>query len=327
VGNSVDSISSMRRTLRQAFIALLVTLAGIELILQLVSAFGAPFFDRTAGVPGSPDAITILCVGDSHTYGAPLPEAESYPAQLQALLAKRYPSHEFRVVNLGMPGVNSAFVAARVERQLLQIRPRLLLVSAGLNNRWNDLWTAQIGTSGWDSVRRLLLNLKLFRLAAVATETAAYTPGGSPGGRWNHPDERAVKDELRSKFVEQWQPDADASLHPSDDHIRKTLEHDMKAIVTTARALGIPVMWYRYPSLGAKPEIVNNIILENATELGVPVMDAGKSMARALAAGNKPLDLFVNAAGPHPTQILYAYIVEDMLPLVATHLELDDNAH
>ncbi len=313
----------MKRTVRQACTAVFVTLLGLELILQLVSAFGAPLFDRASGLGSSPDAITILCVGDSHTYGAPLPEAESYPAQLQAMLQEHYPSHEFRVVNLGVPGVNSTFVAARVERQLLQIRPRLLLVSAGRNNLWNDLWASQAKTSGWDALRRLLLHIKLFRLAAVATETVTYMPAEKSGGRWQHPDRDVVGEELTSKFMEQWGPNAGSSIRPSNEQIKETLEHDMKLVVDTARTLGIPVMWYKYPALGARPELVSDIIEANAEKLGVPVIDAAKAMSRALADGYKPTELFVNAAGPHPTGILYGYIVEDMLPLVATQLKLE----
>ena len=53
-----------------------------ELFLQAAS-----FVARRAGAraaPGDSEAASvILCVGDSHTYGLPLPKEESYPAQLE----------------------------------------------------------------------------------------------------------------------------------------------------------------------------------------------------------------------------------------------------
>ena len=78
----------MKRVVHQTFVALIATVLVLELTLQLVGAFGSPLFIRSSGIPGSPDATTILCVGDSHTYGATLPDEESYPTQLQALLEK-----------------------------------------------------------------------------------------------------------------------------------------------------------------------------------------------------------------------------------------------
>ena len=81
----------MKRTLRQVLIAFVATLLVIEIGLQLASLVARPLLARKAQRDTSPNAIIILCVGDSHTYGAKLPDEESYPSQLQALLAERYP--------------------------------------------------------------------------------------------------------------------------------------------------------------------------------------------------------------------------------------------
>jgi hypothetical protein len=56
---------------------------------------------------------TILCLGDSHTYGVLYTAEQSYPGHLQALLDLRAPSR-YRVLNLGLPGMNSAEIAARL---------------------------------------------------------------------------------------------------------------------------------------------------------------------------------------------------------------------
>jgi lysophospholipase L1-like esterase len=314
----------MKRTLRQALIAFVLTLVGIELVLQLLGAFGAPIFVRGVPLPGSADAITILCVGDSYTYGAPLPEPDSYPAQLQVLLEKTYPSRKFRVVNLGVPGVNSTFVASRLESELVQIHPKLLMVSAGLNDRWNDLRVTQESVGVWDAIRRTLLRVKLFRLIAVATEKGQYVPTESGAGRWQHADQDAVKKELRDKFMAQWSQGNRPVVTPSEDQIKKIIEHDMESIINTARGLDTPVIWYTYPELDDWHNSVVAYIKDKAQRMGVPVVESEKSRTRAMADGYVYDDLFVSAAGPHPTRILYGYIVEDMLPVVAAQLKLDE---
>lgn len=87
------------RTLRLAaavaFSGLLLLL-GAEAALWIASRF-AP--DRSTGWrPGA--LVRVLCVGDSHTFGAGVDVYESYPAQLQALLDADSPGR-FSVINLG----------------------------------------------------------------------------------------------------------------------------------------------------------------------------------------------------------------------------------
>lgn len=65
--------------LRQMVTATIVTLVVIEIGLQ-IAAVAAPSLLSRAGDINDSSTITILCVGDSHTYGAPLPEADAYPA-------------------------------------------------------------------------------------------------------------------------------------------------------------------------------------------------------------------------------------------------------
>ncbi len=108
--------------------ALLVALLAGELFLQAASFIASRAGARGDAAAADADAITILCVGDSHTYGLPFPAEESYPAQLEARLSERHPTSVFQVVNLGIPGMNSSFLANRLERQMLQLRPRLVLV-------------------------------------------------------------------------------------------------------------------------------------------------------------------------------------------------------
>ena len=83
------------RLLRGAALAVVGALLAGEVILQLASIF-AP--DRTS--PWREGASErILCIGDSHTYGAGVERDESYPAQLQRVLDGLAPGR-YAVMNL-----------------------------------------------------------------------------------------------------------------------------------------------------------------------------------------------------------------------------------
>lgn len=127
----------MRRNLLRVGLAIAVTLIVLEAILQMASLVVRQ--SRSAGRDSaeSERSITILCVGDSHTYGAGVPRSHSYPAQLQQQLNQQDLERGVSVVNLGVPGMNSAMVANRLEGQIAQFQPRLVIVWAGLNDKWN----------------------------------------------------------------------------------------------------------------------------------------------------------------------------------------------
>jgi len=128
------------RRLGQAAGIVLSSLVGLEVTLRIGALLAHAFFSRDATRVDA-SSVTILCVGDSHTYGAPLPREQSYPAQLQAALDQGFSSPHFEVLNLGVPGVNSAFVANRLERQILELRPHAVVAWVGWNNQWNALET------------------------------------------------------------------------------------------------------------------------------------------------------------------------------------------
>ena len=92
-------------------VGLLASLVLAELALQLAAAVAGPLAQREAQASPDGEALTVLSVGDSHTYGLPLPREDAYPAQLEAALTARHPAANFRVINLGTPGLNSTFVA------------------------------------------------------------------------------------------------------------------------------------------------------------------------------------------------------------------------
>ncbi|MFT7463085.1 MAG: lysophospholipase L1-like esterase [Pseudohongiellaceae bacterium] len=146
-----------RRRSRLAAILILVIL--VELALQFVAPLVRSAMSRERDLANPDATLTVLCVGDSNTFGLHLPRVYAYPAMLQAALGQRY-RQPVSVINRGIPGQNSAQVAAGLLQDLDELSPDIVFILAGINDTWNtdgqDL--------GWSSI---FGQIKLVRLAKV----------------------------------------------------------------------------------------------------------------------------------------------------------------
>jgi lysophospholipase L1-like esterase len=106
--------------------------------------------------------VRILCVGDSHTYGVGVAPEQSYPSQLEGMLRAR--GVRARVVNAGVPGLNSTQLRERIAAKLAEHRPHVVLVWVGANNQWQPLpeEAAQPTTRFWSRLRVARLAKLLF---------------------------------------------------------------------------------------------------------------------------------------------------------------------
>lgn len=110
-------------------------LAGIVILL----AAGSFFLFRSS------ETVTVICMGDSITYGSGVKETrerDSYPAQLKALLGKRY-----QVFNYGVGGKTLLDTADKPYRdtgyleKVVHGKPNMIVLMLGTNdsrpNNWN----------------------------------------------------------------------------------------------------------------------------------------------------------------------------------------------
>ena len=154
-----------RRRWPRRLAGVLLLLVVLELALQAAAPLVQRAMLRRPPTP-SPDApLTILCVGDSNTYGLYVPQW-SYPEQLLARLQPRF-TGPVEVVNRGVPGQSAAQVADALPADLRAVRPDLVLVLAGLNDAWNS---APADRSALDVLSRLrLVRLVRVLLSGVAS--------------------------------------------------------------------------------------------------------------------------------------------------------------
>jgi lysophospholipase L1-like esterase len=74
----------------------------------------------------------IICFGDSLTFGTGAPEKMSYPAQLSQILKRP-------VANAGVPGDTTASALSRLQKDVLERSPGIVLLTLGGNDLKNRL--------------------------------------------------------------------------------------------------------------------------------------------------------------------------------------------
>lgn len=304
------------RLLKRICLFLLLGLVVVEAGLQIGAILTPIVYSRGGRQPSREADVTILCVGDSHTFGAALPESESYPFQLQKVLSSR-DDRDFEVVNLGIPGMNSAMVANRLPSQIARIRPDLVIAWAGMNSFWNSTET-EAWDRGWSSrLRSALFRLKLIRLVAMNW----YNLTGFENARAELVEK--VEDEFVWRYGDEtlswsWQVE-----RPSHERARRGIEQDLTRMIETARLFGVPILFVTYPYEVADFRTANDVIRAVAVKDGIDVIDGGAALRRAKDDGYTFDDLIVMAAGPHPRGLLNGYLVDLMVPEV---LQLIGNA-
>jgi hypothetical protein len=78
---------------------------------------------------------TILCMGDSITFGWAVEETDTYPVQLSRLLNSYSTNQAFKVINAGVPTHTSFQGYLRMFRtDLLELQPDIIVISYGFND-------------------------------------------------------------------------------------------------------------------------------------------------------------------------------------------------
>jgi acyl-CoA thioesterase-1 len=99
----------------------------IIIILIATLGMGLYYFLSLEGANSVPEKGMIVCFGDSITEGHRLRRVNSYPYQLGLSLGEE-------IINTGISGETSSEALVRLERDVLEKKPRLVIVQFGGND-------------------------------------------------------------------------------------------------------------------------------------------------------------------------------------------------
>lgn len=280
------------RRLALALASALLTLCALELALHLASRRFVERLLASRASDAAPDARTVLCVGDSYTFGLYYRAEEAYPGRLEQLLRAGDPAPagegaRWRVENSGIPAQNLAQVAARLPEQLARLHPVAVVILAGFNDRWNfatpeGARTGEArGVTAWLADRVIV---KLARLAAARGAAGEGAGAGAPldgGSRFRHfamdRIELAGDDAGAAITIEEG-----ATRLVDDAHFSAVAER-LRAVVAVIEAAGALPLLCSYPSPEALYEPPSRAAATVAAERGLPFIDLRAAFADELA--------------------------------------------
>jgi lysophospholipase L1-like esterase len=140
------------------------------------------------------DALRILCIGNSFTYGSGAPKGMGYPEQLERLLNAVGPGR-YQVLNRGIRNANSSIVAENVPGWMERDRPHVVFAMVGEPNKWNKYgyWeyrrratAAAASALAWLEPLRFLRTFRLLELLLNRSES------------WNRTDDEVYSTTFRS---------------------------------------------------------------------------------------------------------------------------------
>ncbi len=127
--------------------------------------------------------VTIVALGSSSTQGvgASSPKA-SYPVQLQSELRRLFPGSEITVVNRGVGGQLASDMLARIKKDVLPLKPALVVWQTGVNDAMRHVDVAQFRKTvqrGIDTLQKshvdvVLLDMQYFPRAEKVPDFPRY---------------------------------------------------------------------------------------------------------------------------------------------------------
>ncbi len=102
------------------------------LVLGIIFLGYVTFFHSTDRGSGVANNQTIICFGDSLTYGTGASQGMDYPSQLSKLIGRP-------VVNAGVPGDTTGRALRRLDRDVISKNPGFVLITLGGNDLKNGV--------------------------------------------------------------------------------------------------------------------------------------------------------------------------------------------
>ncbi|HUR28455.1 MAG TPA: GDSL-type esterase/lipase family protein [Planctomycetota bacterium] len=294
---------------RRRALALCIGVLCVPLVLEGSLRFAGRFVEGSRA--GGDGPATILCQGDSFTFGLYLPPESAYPARLEAWL-RASGERDARVVNAGIPSKPTWVLARELAADLRRFRPRVALLLAGVNDRWrrrpDDAGVPALTPRPWR-----IVTLAQWTRAHVSGAFAKPAQDAGPGtaaletttDAGAPPNAVAPANFVPTTSVTQ-KPgvqelhfrDRTGALQafeilagvPEEAEVRAWIAADMTAAVRVAREQGVVPVLLAYPGDGPSFDFVNGALEQVAHDENVLFVDCRPEFRRALqSAGNAAL--------------------------------------
>jgi lysophospholipase L1-like esterase len=225
-----------------------------------------------SGAAKDEEAIVILCIGDSMTFGLGADGSESYPAKIEGEFRKRYANVPVKIYNIGAPGTNTSegleIVRGFFAKQKTA-RPDYALILHGANNRWNlhnaTIWNWEETYQERNRIAYWYNQTQLSKVFSVTQENAA---GMSAALRnRSNVEYRQILDRLGwSAYFENYE----------DEFLSRWIREDLTAIIAEVRRHSVEpiVITYHFDHFGG----LNPTIKQAAQEAGARLIDQERPM-------------------------------------------------
>lgn len=293
---------------------LVTTLLAGECALQAAARLTRSRDQDASWRPGS--TFRILTLGDSHTYGALVPAAGTYPAQLDRLLEERRPG-TYSVLNLGVPGMSTTQLRRRLPVYVGRYEPDLVIIWAGVNDHWNYADVDDLQATWLERLDAFAFHSRLYRFVRVNLHDRSLEKAASPQWQGNRAQtESAAPWADDATYTAQQGGVVEHIIHERRDEEISEAEMDARAsdnlrgIVRWLRDGGLPVIFIAYPRDEGYYAIANASIRHTATEEAVPLLESGPAIARLKPREEEWLWAL------HPNGPMYGEVAKDLVELV-----------
>lgn len=257
-------------------------------------------------VRADPRILRIVCIGDSHTFGWGVGVEEAFPAVLARLHAERHPeSAPLEVINLGVPGYNTAQEVASLEYKGLEYEPDLVVLFACRNDA--GLANFIRVQENPFTLRRSYLYDFLLTQIRILVRAERFTNRDTGRGL------ARTTSRLDQHLVE-GVSELDLERLPAELRSRSGLS----AVRDALRRLGVLSRERRFPVVmtfleDGVPTPLRGFMEDAGAQEGLTVVDLASPVQRFLKAGGEPMEnLLLSPQDPHPTARYHRFIAETL---------------
>lgn len=166
-------------------VSLAATVAALEVLLRLAGFVLQLGYQPDHAKPSKFSGKTIVCIGDSYTYGGEVRrDTEAYPAALQRLLDKRRGPGKYRVLNLGICESTTSEQLRNLPGWLKDYKPDVVILLAGSANRFAP-FEYKKGREGAAHEENRLFDFRVAQMARLIVLNIK-AGGARSGGRGMH---------------------------------------------------------------------------------------------------------------------------------------------